>query len=88
MRILIVASYNKNYFAPFILEQVEALTNEDCEISFFGLQGKGIRGYLKNLPSLKRKIKEFHPDVIHAHYGLSGLLANLQREVPVITTYH
>ena len=55
MRILIVASYNKGRFAPFILEQAEALKGEGCEISFFGLQGKGIRGYLKNLPLLKRR---------------------------------
>ncbi len=88
MRILIIASFNKRSFAPFIVEQVEALKRQGCDIDFFGLQGKGIKGYLRNLPSLKRKIKEFHPDVIHAHYGLSGLLANLQRGVSVVTTYH
>ncbi len=88
MKILIVASYNKNRFAPFILEQAEALKKTDCEVEFFGLQGKGLRGYLKNLPALKDKINEFHPDVVHAHYGLSGLLANLQRQVPVVTTFH
>ena len=88
MKILIVASYNKNRFAPFILEQTEALKKTDCEVEFFGLQGKGLRGYLKNLPALKDKINEFHPDVVHAHYGLSGLFANLQRQVPVVTTYH
>ena len=88
MKILIVASYNKNRFAPFILEQAEALKKTDCEVEFFGLQGKGLRGYLKNLPALKDKINEFHPDVVHAHYGLSGLLANLQRQVPVMTTFH
>ena len=88
MRILIVASFNKGRFAPFIVEQVEALEKRGCTTSFFGLQGKGLQGYLKNLPLLKQKIKEFCPDVIHAHYGLSGLLANLQRLVPVVTTYH
>ena len=88
MKILIVASYNKNRFAPFILEQAEALKKTDCEVEFFGLQGKGLRGYLKNLPALKDKINEFHPDVVHAHYGLSGLFANLQRQVPVMTTFH
>ena len=31
---------------------------------------------------------DFKPDIIHAHYGLSGLLANLQRSIPVVTTYH
>lgn len=88
MRILIVASYNKNRFAPFIVEQAEALKRQGCEIDYLGLQGKGIKGYLKNLPALRRCIRAFRPDVIHAHYGLSGLLANLQRRVPVVTTYH
>ena len=88
MRILIVASYNKNRFAPFIVEQAEALKKMQCEITWFGLQGKGLMGYLKNLSALKRKIQEVQPDVVHAHYGLSGLLANLQRRVPVVTTYH
>ena len=88
MRILVVASFNKGRFAPFIVEQSEALKRTGCEIDFWGLQGKGLLGYLKNLPLLKRRIDDFKPDVIHAHYGLSGLLANLQRRVPVVVTYH
>lgn len=88
MRILVVASKNKGSFAPFIVEQAEALKALGCEVGFFGLQGKRIRGYLKNLPLLKKEIEVFRPDVVHAHYGLSGLFANLQRCVPVVTTYH
>ena len=88
MRVLIVASHNKGNFAPFIVEQAEALKALGLEVDFFGLQGKGVRGYLKNLPLLKKEIRIFHPDVVHAHYGLSGLLANLQRGVSVVTTYH
>lgn len=88
MRVLIVASYNKNCFAPFILEQVQALRQHGVVVDYFGVVGKGIKGYLKALSSLRKKINEFHPDIIHAHYGLSGLLANLQRKVPVVTTYH
>jgi len=88
MKVLLVASFNKGRFAPFIVEQSEALKRAGCEIDFLGLQGKGLLGYLKNLPLLKRRIDDFKPDVIHAHYGLSGLLANLQRRVPVVVTYH
>ena len=88
MRILVVASYNKGRFAPFILEQTEALKKLGCEVVFFGLRGKGMGGYLSNLSALKKQIKVFRPDVVHAHYGLSGLLVNLQREVPVVVTYH
>ena len=88
MRVLIVASYNKQRFAPFILEQAASLASQGCSIEFWGIEGKGLCGYAKALPSLKRKIKQWHPDIIHAHYGLSGLLANMQRRVPVVTTYH
>ena len=88
MRAFVVASENKGLVAPFVKEQMEALRHVGCEVLFFGLKGKGLKGYLKNLPALKKTIKEFAPDVIHAHYGLSGLFANLQRQVPVVTTYH
>ena len=33
-------------------------------------------------------IKEFRPDIVHAHYGLSGLFATLQKKIPAIVTYH
>ena len=88
MKILVVASYNKGRFAPFIIEQAEALKKQGVEMEYYGLEGKGVFGYLRNLPMLKHKIKVFHPDIIHAHYGLSGLFANLQRRIPVVTTYH
>ena len=70
------------------MEQAHALQQHGVEVDYFGVVGKGIKGYLKALPSLRKKIKWFQPDIIHAHYGLSGLLANLQRKVLVVTTYH
>lgn len=88
MKILVVASYNKNRFAPFIVEQADALKHVGCEVDYFGVVGKGIKGYFNAFGALRNKIKSFRPDIIHAHYGLSGLLANLQRSVPVVTTYH
>ena len=88
MKILIVGNNKPGHFAPFVEEQACALQLQGCEVVFFGVQGKGIWGYLRCLPALKRAIKQHQPDLIHAHYGLSGVLANLQRLVPVVTTYH
>lgn len=88
MKILIVGNNKPGHFAPFVEEQACALLQQGCEVVFFGVQGKGIWGYLRCLPALKHAIRQYQPDLIHAHYGLSGLLANLQRRVPVITTYH
>jgi glycosyltransferase involved in cell wall biosynthesis len=58
------------------------------EFEYFYIVGKGIWAYISNFSKLKKKIKEFCPDIIHAHYGLSGFFANWQRRVPVVTTYH
>jgi len=88
MRVLIICSINSGKIAPFIVDQVDALITEGLVCEYFTIQGKGISGYLKNRGLLIRKIREFQPDIIHAHYGLSGLLANTQRKVPVVTTYH
>lgn len=88
MKILFVASFNNCRFSPFVTEQGDALVNNGCQIEYFGVTGKGIKGYLRSLPDLKKTIELYKPDIIHAHYGLCGLFANLQRRVPVITTYH
>ena len=88
MKILIVCSSNSGSIAPFILEQGEALMGIGVMVEYFTIRGKGIAGYLGNYKRLHTKINAFNPDIVHAHYGLSGLLANLQRKVPVVTTYH
>jgi len=88
LRILIVCSKNSGKIAPFIAEQVALLKKANCTVDFFTIEGKGISGYLKNRKKLLTKISDFHPLLIHAHYGFSGLLSNLQRRIPVVTTYH
>ena len=88
MKILIVARYKEHGFAPFITQQVAALEKLGVDCQYFPVKSKGMTGYLQHLKALKKAICEFHPDIVHAHYGLCGLLANLQRCVPVVTTYH
>lgn len=88
MKLLIIASDKGGRFAPFIEEQIAALQACGVQIIRYGVTGHGIMGYLRELPALRRLIRAERPDIVHAHYGLSGLLANLQRLVPVVTTYH
>ena len=88
MKILVIASDKGGHFVPFIEEQIAALEACSVQIVRYGVTGKGIVGYLRELPALRRIIRAEHPDIIHAHYGLCGLLANLQRMAPVVTTYH
>lgn len=102
MKILIVASDKGNHFVPFIEEQMAALAQTGVEVERFGIMRKGAWGYLCEVPRLCRTLREVRPDLIHAHYGLSGLVAGLARllcrispcskrrvgDIPVVTTYH
>lgn len=95
MRILIVCSGNAPDFdlqkhQAFIYEQVEALKQADTTLAvdYFFVRGKGITGYLACLSLLLRQLKQHSYHCIHAHVAMSGLLANLQRSVPVVTTFH
>ena len=91
IKVLVVCSFKEGCegnVAPFVREQVEALRRNGVECELFLVAGKGVSGYLGHLKALNTRIKAYRPDVVHAHYGLCGLLVNLQRRVPVVTTYH
>ena len=88
MRILIIASGNSSQLSPFVKEQAESLIEKGLAIDFFLIKGKGLFGYARNYYLLLKKIKHKKYDLIHAHYGLSGLLATLQLSVPVVITFH
>lgn len=88
MKVLIVISGNKNSISPFVLEQVKAINDLNVETNYFFIRGKGFYGYLRNFTDLRKKVNKYQPDLIHAHFGLSALLANLQRKIPVVNTFH
>ena len=87
MRVLEVSRF-KNNFAdhqlPFVTEQGESLRVAGCEVEYFLIKGN----YIKAVGALKAKIREFKPDIVHAHFGLSAITAELQNLVPVVTTFH
>ena len=88
MKVLIVASGNSAAISPFVKEQGDSLKEIGLDIDYFLIKGKGITGYLKNYFNLIRLVKNNTYDIIHAHYGLSGLLATFQSHVPVVITFH
>ena len=94
MKVLIVCSHRyyapyTGHVAPFIYEQMQGLKELGCEFQVCFVQGGGgWISYMRAWQDLNRMIKEYKPDIVHAHYGLCCLLANLQRKIPVISTYH
>lgn len=87
MRVLIVSRY-KSFYAdhqlPFVTEQGEAIRALGHEVEFVLMEGN----YWQQWKAFRRKIQEWKPDIIHAHFGLTACLAELQSKVPVVTTFH
>lgn len=75
---------SKNGISPFVLEQGEAIRSLGHEVDYFLVKGN----YIKAVGALKTKIRDFKPDIVHAHFGLSAITAELQSMVPVVTTFH
>jgi teichuronic acid biosynthesis glycosyltransferase TuaC len=89
LKVLIVSSCNVGQISPFVLEQVESVKKLGIEFEYYNVLGRGISGYLNNVKPLKGELKSYQPDIIHAHYGLSGLLSLLGKgKIPLITTFH
>lgn len=93
MKILVVCSHRyyapyTDYVAPFIYEQMQGLKALGCEFRVCFVKGGGLKSYLRAWREMQKMITTYQPDIIHAHYGLCCLLANIQRKVPVISTFH
>lgn len=93
MKILIICSYRNyapytDYVAPFIYEQMQGLKQLGCDFRICFVLGGGLKSYWQAWKNLRKMIDEYKPDLVHAHYGLCCVIANLQRRVPVVSTYH
>lgn len=87
MKILEVSRYKSNFEdhqLPFVTEQGESLRALGCDVDYFLVRDN----YLCAVKALKQKIREYKPDIVHAHFGLSAITAELQSLVPVVTTFH
>lgn len=87
MKILVVCRWHGDHAAAFIMEQVNALRSLGHDVQYVTAKKGGIGGYVELYRNLRKAIREVQPDIVHAHYGICGLIANLQRQVPVVTTY-
>lgn len=78
----------------FVAEQAAALERStDVQVVHVTIRKGGFTGYAKTLFRLIRTIRTNRIDIVHAHYGLSGLLGVIAaplsfRKVPVVITYH
>ncbi len=84
MNVLFVFSENETN--SIVRTQGESLKKIGVHVDFFPIIGRGFLGYLRNIPKLKRKIKNKKYDVIHAHYSLSGFISSITACKPLVVS--
>ncbi|MFH0894553.1 MAG: glycosyltransferase family 4 protein [Bacteroidota bacterium] len=89
MNVLFVSSGNALYgISPLVENQGKSLIDHGHVIEFFTVKGKGINGYFNALFSLRRYLKGKSFDIVHAHYGLSGIIALLaSKNLPIVVSF-
>lgn len=89
MKVLVLCSATDGGIAPFVKEQVDACAVEgEIYFDYAKIKNKGVLGYFIGYLSFLKKLIFSKYDLVHAHYGLSALLACLQPFKPVIVTFH
>ena len=86
-KVLFISSGNsKNGISPIIKNQGESLKAKGIELDYFTIKGKGLIGYLNNIPRLRKFLKVNHFDIVHAHYSLSAFTASLSGAKPLVVS--
>jgi glycosyltransferase involved in cell wall biosynthesis len=80
------ADPSRGSFVRDLVEDVRALGVEVEVLVFSGRRHK--RAYADAGLELRRAVRTTAPDLVHAHYGLTGAVAVTQGRVPVVVTFH
>jgi glycosyltransferase involved in cell wall biosynthesis len=93
MRVLVFTAMYPSPEKPaagvFIQEQVESLRAVGVEVDVYAFNGNhAALSYVKAARGLRDALARRPYDVLHAHYGLNGVVAVMQRSCPVVITYH
>ena len=76
MRILFVGSGKKNNdISPILRNQGNSLIKKGIHVDYFSIDQKGLFGYLMNTFKIRKKVKSNNYSLIHAHFGLSGIVS-------------
>ena len=92
MRVLMVTNiFPKPGFpgqGSFVKSQMESIQKEGIEIDLLSIDAKRSRGeYWKAWKEIRRLAGSKNYDLIHAHYGFSGMISRLQGRLPVLVSF-
>ncbi len=76
-------------FGSFVKTQVEALRDAGVDIELLIMAGRFRKLiYPRSVFQLRRRLRRGDIDLVHAHFSYVGLMARMQRRVPLVATFH
>jgi glycosyltransferase involved in cell wall biosynthesis len=93
LRVLIVTNMyptpKEPWFGSFVRDQVQDLQGLGIGTRVVKFDGRTQPlNYFRAAHEVRKILSQERFDVVHAHYGLTGAVAALQRRAPVVTTFH
>lgn len=93
MEILVITNMyptpEKPWWGTFVEEQVDDLRRLGVGVTVLDFDATdGRMHYLHAALMFRKTLRRQSFDLVHAHYGLTGVIAVAQRRCPVVTTFH
>jgi teichuronic acid biosynthesis glycosyltransferase TuaC len=93
MRVLLVTAMyptpENPAYGSFVRTQAESLKRAGLDLDVLVLKGRCQKlSYVKGMFQVRRRVAQNCVDVIHAHYSYAGVVARMQRKIPLVVTYH
>jgi glycosyltransferase involved in cell wall biosynthesis len=75
------------WFGCFVKDQMDGVRAAGVDVDVISFDGRrDKREYFRAALEVRRRVEDGKFDVVHAHYGLTGGVAAVQRMTPVVTT--
>ena len=75
-------------YGAFIKSQIDSIVAAGHDTEVFFVDGRTSRwNYVRSIPALRKLLRDKPFDLVHAHYGLSGLVTAFQFTHPVVLSF-
>jgi teichuronic acid biosynthesis glycosyltransferase TuaC len=88
MRVLFIFSGNSaSGINPIIENQAKSIRQNGVEVALFPIKGRGMLKYLQNILALRSHLNKNRYHIIHAHYGLTAIIARIATRQRIIVSF-
>lgn len=86
--LFVCSGISRETISSVVAAQGKSISGAGVMTEYFPVGGKGLLSYLSAVGRLRKRLRVTKPDIIHAHYGLSALVALAARSrIPLVVSF-